>query len=102
MADPEGAARCQANVDQSREAYQKALAMEPQNATAHRGLGFLFERENDPAEASAQFEKYLQLAPNAKDARQIRMRLETLKSHSAAKPQAKRAEEPARVREGAE
>ncbi len=100
MAEPEGPARLQANVDRAHEAFRKALALDPQNATAHRGLGFLFERENAPADAIAQFEKYLELAPNAKDARQIRVHLETLKSASGNTPPAKEssAGQPSQIR----
>ena len=88
LKDPHGPERCQANVDRAEDAFQKALNLDPQNATAHRGLGLLFERENAPAEAIAQFEKYLELAPNARDARQIRMRLDRLKSSSRSHPPA--------------
>jgi tetratricopeptide (TPR) repeat protein len=100
LADPSGPARWQANLDRSEGAFRKALSMDPQNANAHRGLGFLFERNGAPAGAIVQFKKYLELAPNAKDARQIRMRLESLaQSISGAKPQAResQAEGPARV-----
>jgi tetratricopeptide (TPR) repeat protein len=90
LADPHGAANWQVNLDRSEEAFRKALDMDPKNATAHRGLGFLFERNDARAEAIAQFEKYLELAPNAKDARQIRMRLESLQQPSSrANPRAK-------------
>ena len=100
LADPHGATHWQANLDRSEEAFHKALDMDPKNATAHRGLGFLFERNDARAEAIAQFKKYLEIAPNAKDARQIRMRLESLEqSSSGAKPQARESqtEGPARI-----
>jgi len=100
LKEPRGVQRCQANVDRAQEAFQKALNLDPQNATAHRGLGLLFERANAPAEAIAQFEKYLELSPSAKDVRQIRMRLDKLKSSSGSHlpPQQSQAEGPARIR----
>jgi len=52
--------------------------MDPQNATAHRGLGFLYEQNEARAEAVEHFHKYLELAPSARDARQIKIHLETL------------------------
>ncbi len=80
LAEPQGPSRCQANFESAQEAFNKALTLDSQNATAHRGLGLLFERENVPAQAISQFEKYLELAPQARDARQIRMRLKALQS----------------------
>lgn len=82
LKEPRGAERSQENKDHAEEAFHKALNLDPQNATAHRGLGFLFERENASAEAIDQFQKYLELDPSAKDARQIRMHIERLKSSS--------------------
>ena len=99
FADPSGPAHWQGNLDRSEGAFRKALSMDPQNATAHRGLGFLFERNDARAEAIAQFEKYLELAPNANDARQIRMRLESLqKSFSGAKSQTRESQAEGSVR----
>jgi beta-barrel assembly-enhancing protease len=87
LADPHGAEHWEANVVLSEEAFHKALVMDPANANAHRGLGFLFERKERHADAIEQFKKYLDLAPTAKDARQIRMHIESLeKSASAEKP----------------
>lgn len=80
LAQPGGPDRCQANVNRAQEAYQKALSLDPQNATAHRGLGFLYERQNSPADAIAQFQMYLELVPDAKDARQVRVHLENLRA----------------------
>jgi predicted Zn-dependent protease len=87
LADPHGTEHWEANVVLSEEAFHKALTMDPANATAHRGLGFLFERKERRTEAIEQFRKYLELAPAAKDARQIRMHIELLeKSVVAEKP----------------
>jgi len=80
LADPHGYERWQANQVRSEEAYLNALEMDPQNGTAHRGLGFLFESKNAPAEALEQFKMYLELVPNAKDARQINLHIESLEN----------------------
>lgn len=95
MAGPHGTERWEANVIRSEEAFRNALELDPQNATAHRGLGFLFERKDRRADAIEQFRKYEELAPNAKDARQIKMRIESLEKLSPAERPA--AEKPARV-----
>jgi tetratricopeptide (TPR) repeat protein len=80
MNEPQGPSHSQANFDHAIEAFQRALSLDPQHATAYRGLGFLYERESDNRNAIVQFEKYLELAPQAKDARQIRMHLKSLES----------------------
>lgn len=78
MAAPLANERWQANVNRSDEAFRKALTIDPAIATAHRGLGFLAERENQPSTALDEFRQYLQLAPEAKDARQIKLRVHAL------------------------
>jgi tetratricopeptide (TPR) repeat protein len=78
LADPHGADKWEANVVLSEAAFHQALEMDPGNATAHRGLGFLFERKERRADAVEQFKKYLELAPTAQDARQVRMHIEAL------------------------
>jgi predicted Zn-dependent protease len=78
LADSHGDERWEANTVRSEETYRRALAMDPNNATSHRGLGFLYERKDQRASATEEFKKYLQLAPGAKDARQIRLHLESL------------------------
>jgi predicted Zn-dependent protease len=86
LADPHGPERWQGNAIRAEEAFRKALAMDPQNATAHRGLGFLYESNGANTDAIEQFKKYQELAPKAKDARQIKMRLESLERMLAQKP----------------
>lgn len=78
MADPHGVEHWEANAARSEETYRKALAMDANNANSHRGLGFLYERKEQRALATEEFRTYLQLAPGAKDARQIRLHLESL------------------------
>jgi len=78
LADPRGVEHWEANAARSEDTYRKALAMDPNNATSHRGLGFLYERKDQRASATEEFRKYLELAPTAKDARQIRLHLDSL------------------------
>jgi hypothetical protein len=86
LADPHGTERWEANVIRSDEAFRKALALDPNIATAHRGLGFLAERNNQPAIALVEFKKYLELAPGVKDARQIKMHIESLERQAPTGP----------------
>jgi predicted Zn-dependent protease len=84
MASPAGKAAWDANRKQSEDAYRKAVEIDPSLPAAHRGLGFLFEKEQLPAQCAVEFQKYLELAPNATDQAQIRRRLETAQKQSAA------------------
>jgi Flp pilus assembly protein TadD len=87
LAESHGVERWEANVARSEETYRKALAMDPNNATSHRGLGFLCERKDQRTAAVEEFKKYLELAPAAKDARQIKLHIESLeKAASTAAP----------------
>jgi beta-barrel assembly-enhancing protease len=83
MATPAGQAAMQASQKQSEEGYRKALELDPANATAHRGLGFLYEKQRLPAQCAGEFRKYLELAPNALDQLQIHRRLEAAEKESA-------------------
>lgn len=59
---------------------RKALAANPSYAPTWRGLGLVFEKMGEKAQARAAFKRYLQLSPGASDAAQIRARLERLGS----------------------
>jgi Tfp pilus assembly protein PilF len=61
-------------------ALRKALAANPSYAPTWRGLGLVFEKMGEKAQARAAFKRYLQLSPGAGDAAQIRGRLERLGS----------------------
>jgi cytochrome c-type biogenesis protein CcmH/NrfG len=86
MAAPQGTERWQANVTLSEESFRKALTMDPNNATAHRGLGFLAERKDQRALAIEEFKKYLELSPAAKDSRQIKLHIESLEKQTPTTP----------------
>jgi Zn-dependent protease with chaperone function len=84
MASPAGKAAWEVNRKRSEDAYRKALGIDPSLAAAHRGLGFLYEKEQLPLQCSEEFQKYLELAPNAMDQAQIRRRLEASQKQNAA------------------
>jgi len=57
-----------------------SLASNPSYAPTWRGLGLVFEKMGEKDQARAAFKRYLQLAPGAGDADQIRNRMERLGS----------------------
>jgi eukaryotic-like serine/threonine-protein kinase len=59
-------------------AYQHAKATNPSYPAVWRGLGVVYEKMGDSKQAKAAFQRYLQLAPNAGDAAQIRARMDKL------------------------
>jgi beta-barrel assembly-enhancing protease len=85
-ATPAGKVALEASQKQSEEAYRRAIELDAMNATAHRGLGFLFEREHFPGQAAREFREYLALAPDAFDQMQIRRRIETAEKQAAPAP----------------
>ena len=52
---------------QARSAYERALALDPTLAEAHRQLGLLYYAMRDLARARGELEQYLALAPSAPD-----------------------------------
>jgi Flp pilus assembly protein TadD len=59
--------------------FLRALELNRFNASAHRGLGMLYERLNRKPEAAGEYAKYLELAPNAVDTERVRRRLTVLR-----------------------
>lgn len=53
-------------------AYEAALGHESGLASAERGLGIAFTRLKQPARAVKHYQRYLELAPEADDAREVR------------------------------
>jgi predicted Zn-dependent protease len=82
-ATPEGKAAWAANVKSAESAYNRALALDPKNARAVRGLGALYDSDSQTAQALADYRKYLELAPTAMDAYRIKKRAEELEKISA-------------------
>jgi len=63
------------------EEYRKALKLDPNHINANRNSGVVLAYDlNDKKAAVKAFEKYLQLAPNAPDAGEIRQVVQTLKT----------------------
>jgi len=83
MATPAGQSALEASQKQSGEAYWKALELDPGDAAAHRGLGFLYEKQRLAAKCAQEFRKYLELSPNALDQAQILRRLEAAEKQGA-------------------
>jgi regulator of sirC expression with transglutaminase-like and TPR domain len=52
--------------------FRRALAVNPSFAIAWRGVGLVHERLGETRAATTAFQRYLQLAPDAKDAATIR------------------------------
>ncbi|TMQ17915.1 MAG: tetratricopeptide repeat protein, partial [Deltaproteobacteria bacterium] len=60
--------------------FRTSLAVAPSFAPTWRGLGLVYEKLGNKVQARLAFKRYLQLAPNAGDADQVRDRLERLGS----------------------
>lgn len=84
---PGGQQALESNQQLAEKNYNRALEISPELAGPHRGLGFLYEREDKPEQSVQEFRKYLNLAPTAMDARQIRKRLEALEKGSSSSSQ---------------
>jgi len=61
--------------------YRKALEINPNHAFGHLNLAVVLAGDlKDKSQAIKEFEKYLQLAPNAQNAEQIRQEIQKLKT----------------------
>lgn len=58
--------------DEAIAAYQRALAADPKEAKAERGLGITFAAKGQKDEAVKHLKRYLELAPTADDADEVR------------------------------
>jgi tetratricopeptide (TPR) repeat protein len=61
------------------DAYRRALSSDPSYADPHKGLGLLYYQTGQRQKAKAEFQKYLQRDPTAKDAGVIKDYLSELK-----------------------
>jgi Flp pilus assembly protein TadD len=67
-------------IPRARELYREATLAAPRNTAAWRGLGLSSERLHLVPEARTAYERYLELAPDARDADTVRDRLSHLGS----------------------
>jgi tetratricopeptide (TPR) repeat protein len=61
----------QGELRSAAEAYERAIALRPSYATAHRELGYTYWDLQEKAKAREHFEKYLELQPKAADRAEI-------------------------------
>lgn len=67
-------------ADKAVEEYRKALKINPNHLNGRKNLGVVLAFDlKDKQNAIKEFEKYLQLAPNAPDAAQVKQEIENLK-----------------------
>ena len=76
---PEGQATWKVNSEKAETLFLRALELNRFNASAHRGLGMLYERLDRKHDAAGEYAKYLELAPNAIDTERVRRRLAVLR-----------------------
>ncbi len=88
MRAPGGSEHWAENCRLAEQAFAKAIELDARNAAAHRGRGVLLEAEDRLADAAAEFSTYLELAPEARDARQIRQRLDAVQKKLSSKQNA--------------
>jgi hypothetical protein len=79
LATPEGEAALRSNLGEARAAYGRTLALDASFAQAHRGLGQVAERLNEPRAAAVSYVAYLREAPDAADRILIIERLRVLR-----------------------
>jgi predicted Zn-dependent protease len=79
LATPAGKEHWQKHQQMAEELYRRALNAENPVPVAHRGLGMLYEKLERGSDAVAEYEKYIELSPLAKDRERIQRRIEALK-----------------------
>jgi len=65
MSTEAGRHELKANSQKAEELYLKSLQLDHPVPVAHRGLGMLYEKLGRAPEASEEYQKYLDLAPDA-------------------------------------
>ena len=64
------------------EQYEKAINLQPDDASFRKALGVSYERLQKSAEAAAAYQEYLRLSPDAPDADKVRERIAELTGRS--------------------
>jgi predicted Zn-dependent protease len=79
-ATPAGQERQKINHAESEKLYRRAIELDPNYSLAWRGLGELFEKQNQSQQSIETYRKYLELQPAAMDRLMIMRRIKTLES----------------------
>jgi predicted Zn-dependent protease len=79
MATEIGQQNWKINQSKSEELYLRSLHLNNPTPLAHRGLGMLYEKIGRGKEAIDEYQKYLELVPDAVDRERIQRRIEMLK-----------------------
>jgi len=66
------------HLAEAKQKYESALAQNSRYPAAHRGLGFVYQRLGDRAKALKHLKRYLELAPGARDAAEVKKKIESL------------------------
>jgi eukaryotic-like serine/threonine-protein kinase len=74
----EGARLYLSDPARAQQRFQEALRVDRGLAIAHRGLGLVHQRQGRAAQAIRSFRTYLRMAPRARDAEDIRKRIQAL------------------------
>ena len=80
MATEAGRQNWKVNQQKSEELYRHSLQVENPAPLAHRGLGMLYEKEGRTKNAIEEYQKYLELSPDALDRERIERRIRSLKT----------------------
>ena len=84
LATPAGKENWERHQQTAEQFYRRALNAEKPVPVAHRGLGMLYEKLGRGADAVAEYEKYLELAPSGIPERELVVkRLQDLKEGTA-------------------
>lgn len=67
------------NQQKAEELYVRSLKLDHPVPMAHRGLGMLYEKIGRTKEAIEEYQKYLELAPDAVDSQRVQRRIEAMK-----------------------
>jgi Tfp pilus assembly protein PilF len=73
-------------LPQATEDFKKAIQYDKKFPEAHYNLAIVYEAQNKPHEAIQEFQTYLRLNPQAKDAGEVRSKLESLSKLAATVP----------------
>lgn len=79
LATDAGQQNWKTNQAKAEELYLKSLQLSNPTPVAHRGLGMLYEKIGRGKEAIGEYQKYLELVPDALDRERIQRHIETLK-----------------------